>query len=251
MKRSRKTANLSESVHQRLSMYALAASAAGVGALALAQPAEARIVYKATHVVVGRNGRYKLDLNHDKIADFILVNTYGCNTDYCVDALSAIAVEGNGVEGAKGFLSIPYASALQRGALIGPHQPFSGQLMASSQSGQGSLGRWRNVTNHYLGLKFKIKGKIHYGWARLTVQVPGGALIKATLTGYAYEDIAGKPIKAGQTRGRMDDFTDDDPGSAASLTNPILDTSQPPLLGMLALGAQGVPLWRRKEWVGV
>jgi hypothetical protein len=122
--------NLSDSLQQRLSMYALAASATGVGVLALAQPAEARIVYKATHVVVGRNGRYKLALNHDKIADFILVNTYGCNTDYCVDALSAIAARGDGVEGAKGFLSIPYASALQRGALIGPHQPFSGQLMA-------------------------------------------------------------------------------------------------------------------------
>jgi hypothetical protein len=228
------------SVHQRLSMYALAASAAGVGALALAQPAEARIVYKATHVVVGRNGRYKLDLNHDKIADFILVNTYGCNTDYCVDALSAIAAEGNGVEGAKGFLSIPYAFALQRGALIGPHQPFSGQLMASSQSGQGTLGRWLNVTNHYLGLKFKIKGKIHYGWARLTVQVPGGALIKATLTGYAYETIAGKSIIAGKTKGPDEIGRESD----ASFTAP---TPRSASLGLLALGSQRLSIPRRKE----
>jgi hypothetical protein len=101
----RAPSDLSDLLHQRLSMYALAASAAGVGVLALAQPAEARIVYKATHVVVGRNGRYKLDLNHDKIADFTLMNTYGCNTDYCYDRLSAMPVEGNGVEGRKGFLS--------------------------------------------------------------------------------------------------------------------------------------------------
>jgi hypothetical protein len=45
----RKTANLSESVHQQLSMYALAASAAGVGALCFAKPAEARIVYTPAH----------------------------------------------------------------------------------------------------------------------------------------------------------------------------------------------------------
>jgi len=36
--RPRKTANLSESIHQQLSMYALAASAAGVGALCFAKP---------------------------------------------------------------------------------------------------------------------------------------------------------------------------------------------------------------------
>jgi hypothetical protein len=31
------------------------------------------------------------------------------------------------------------------------------------------------------------------------------------------------------------------------LTNPIPDIPQPASLGILALGAQGVPLWRRKE----
>ena len=41
-------AQLSELLHKRLSAYALAASAAGVGALA--QPAEARIVYTPKHV---------------------------------------------------------------------------------------------------------------------------------------------------------------------------------------------------------
>ena len=50
MKRFRKTAKLSESIHQQLSMYALAASAAGVGMLA--QPAEAKIVYTPVHHVV-------------------------------------------------------------------------------------------------------------------------------------------------------------------------------------------------------
>jgi hypothetical protein len=47
MKRSsgpRKTANLSESVHQHLNMYAIAAGAAGVGMLALAPRSEAKIV---------------------------------------------------------------------------------------------------------------------------------------------------------------------------------------------------------------
>jgi hypothetical protein len=49
----RKTANLSESVHQQLNMYGVAAGAAGVGMLALAQPSEAKIVYTPANVQFG------------------------------------------------------------------------------------------------------------------------------------------------------------------------------------------------------
>jgi hypothetical protein len=56
-------------------MYALAASAAGVSALALSQPAAARIVYTPIHHVIGKNASFYIDLNHDGIADFLLVNS--------------------------------------------------------------------------------------------------------------------------------------------------------------------------------
>jgi hypothetical protein len=46
--RPRKTANLSESAHQQLKMYAFAATAAGVGVLALAKPAQGKIIYTST-----------------------------------------------------------------------------------------------------------------------------------------------------------------------------------------------------------
>ncbi len=41
----RKTVNLGQSVHHDLTVYALAAGAAGVSVLALAQPADAEVVY--------------------------------------------------------------------------------------------------------------------------------------------------------------------------------------------------------------
>jgi hypothetical protein len=106
-------------------------------------------------------------------------------------------------------------------------------------------GPWKNVLHHYLGLKFIIRGKVHYGWARLNVNAAHG--IAATLTGYAYETIPCKSIKAGQTKEAADNPTNNDFGPGASLTSPIPDTPQPASLGMLALGAQGVLLWRRKE----
>jgi hypothetical protein len=67
-----------------------------------------------------------------------------------------------------------------------------------SEIGRGTYGQRVNVTNRYLGLKFKIDKKNHYGWARLSVQQQGGQII-ATLTGYAYETVPGKGIRAGQT----------------------------------------------------
>ena len=67
----RKTATLSDSVHHQLSIYALAAGAASVGMLALAKPAEGKIVYTPANVVIGYGGvpSYQLDLNHDKKTD--------------------------------------------------------------------------------------------------------------------------------------------------------------------------------------
>ncbi len=226
----------SDSLHQRLSVYALAASAAGMGVLALTQPAEAKIVYTPTHHVIGKNGRYKLDLNHDKIADLTFVNKRGCNTDFCFDVLSAIPSTGNGVEGTATF-----ASALKRGAQIGPKGQFSGKFMASSESGQGTVGRWLNVTNGYLGLKFQIKGKTHFGWARLTVQVLGGAFIKATLTGYAYETIANKPIIAGKTKSNAAETS-----TIGQFASPMLPSPQPATLGLLAMGSPALSIWRRE-----
>jgi hypothetical protein len=241
MKPSNKTSSLS--TQQRLNMYALAASAAGLGGLALTQAAEARIVYTPVRHVVGRNGHYNIDLNHDKVTDVTLVNTYGCNQDYCVDALSAVPAAGNGIEGVRGFLSIPYASALTRGAVIGPKQSFVGQLMASSQSGQGTLGKWLNVDNRYLGLKFQIHGKTHFGWARLSVHVPGGAVVKATLTGYAYETVANKPIIAGRTNSDTDETLESDQSIPAAVTLPA---SRSATLGRLALGSPALSVWKRE-----
>jgi hypothetical protein len=53
---------LSDSLHHQLNMYALAASAAGVGMLTLVQAAEAKIVYTPAHHVIDENQKYALAL---------------------------------------------------------------------------------------------------------------------------------------------------------------------------------------------
>ena len=88
------------------------------------------------------------------------------------------------------------------------------------------FGPWLKVNGRYLGLKFVIRGKIHYGWARLSVDWTLG---RAILTGYAYETVPNKPIVTGETKG-PDVVV---PGSAG--------------LGHLAVGASAVSAWRVKQ----
>jgi hypothetical protein len=60
----------------------------------------------------------------------------------------------------------------------------------------------------------------------------------ATLTGYAYETIPGKAIIAGATKGP------EDAEPTATLSS---HTPEPVTLGVLALGAPGLSIWRRDE----
>jgi hypothetical protein len=233
MKRSsrpRSTATLSRPVQHQLNLYALSATAAGVGLLALAQPAEAKIVYTPTHQVIRYGNWANLDLNHDGITDFIVgVNLY---VNFTSARLAAYYgnTSANTIRSYKGL-----ADAYPRGIRVGPKKNRS-RVRAPGQGPVGVLmefvscvsrcrsgGNWLNVKNRYLGLSFVIKGKTHYGWARLNASVTPSHQVRGVLTGYAYETIPGKAIITGKTKG---------------------PTVYPASLGHLAAGASAIPTWR-------
>jgi len=231
--RPRTSSELSDAVNHSLTLYALAATSAGVGLLALAQPAQAKIVYTKTHHVIRLHDVYKLDLAHNGIADFVIQETQTGIMGFKINRIAAKGPAGNAVEGTA-FRTRGYASALRQGAPIGGHQKFAsgghfGQSMARVQQSDTVFykyyGKWTNVTNGYLGLKFKIHGKTHFGWARLTV-VEDGFTLTGTLTGYAYETTANKTIIAGHTES---------------------DSVEPASLGHLSRGASSVSAWRVKQ----
>ena len=70
-------------------------------------------------------------------------------------------------------------------------------------------------------------------------------MIKAILTGYAYETIPNKAIITGKTKGP------DDAGVEESNTTPSRPTRKPGSLGLLAMGAPGLSIWRREESMDV
>src|SRR5271169_5630435 len=128
----RNQARLDAILERNLLLYAAAASAAGVGILAGAQPAEAEIVYTPAHLVITAHHKVALDLNHDGIADFTISNGAFCTTDICGRTLVALPDGGhNKIAGIKGLVNTLYAYALKDGSQVGPKLAFSGKLMAA------------------------------------------------------------------------------------------------------------------------
>lgn len=251
MKRSpRQPLILSPPLQQRLNSYALAASAAGVGVLAVAQPTVAKIVYTPAHAVITRQHAVALDLNHDGKNDFTFHETFITTTSVDENHSLILSVlpaqQKNEIWG-----KAQQASALRAGVLVGPKGKFSvsKKTMAVDYYADGTgasgtcAGQWYNLKNRYLGLKFIINGTTHFGWARLNVTCTtmyGNHKVTGVLTGYAYETIADKPIITGKTSSTDND---DQPGPAALKTY----ASEPTTLGALALGAPRLAIWKREE----
>jgi len=234
---SRKSFKISDSLNRQLNTYTLVASAAGVSALALAGVSEAKVIYTETHQVTHTGFPLYIDLNHDGIKDFVLRTTYYIGSS-CFEGLNASgyrnmnnAVAGRRFSRSSYFFSAAYA--LPAGARIGPrskfpvHHPLMAEelfnrIHTSQYSDVGPwVGKGKGVRNRYLGLKFVFRGKVHYGWARLSVTLGHHRQyddVSATLTGYAYETVPNKPIIAGQ------------------ITGPDVITVRPETLGSLARG---------------
>jgi len=217
-----------------------------VGLLALAQPAEGKIVYTKTHHVIGQNSLYPLDLNQDGTIDFLILQWGSPGTSGGSNELWLMNAFGNAVEGNRSQQEPwPFAADLRNGAFIGRGRQFvsttnsNGEVMVRAGCSEScwTSGQWLNVRNRYLGLRFQINGKNHYGWARMSVRLGQDFEITATLTGYAYETVPQRGIRAGQTSGQKN--------SGSAVAKPASDTLEL-TLGGLALGASGVSSWRRR-----
>jgi hypothetical protein len=226
----RSATRLDVGLDKSLSAYASVAAAAGVGVLALAVPAEAKIVYTPAKINIPFNvGWTSIDLNHDGIADFSFGGSSASASGGGGSHLDARASgQGNAIWGRGGF-----AAALHSGFNVRPSKSYfqvgtSQQHMAQrahsdrSSGGSSTGGQWNFTHRRYLGLKFMIAGQVHYGWARVDADTD-------TVTGYAYETIANKPIITGKTKG------------------PDVVTLEPVSLGRLSQGASGISAWRGRK----
>jgi hypothetical protein len=260
----RTQSRLSAGLEKSLSTYAVAAASAGVALLACAQPAEGKVVFTKSNIVVPINvGPIQFDINGDGQEDFglsIRVTTGSCTLAAQVkhpdgrpplgcpfnDRVKVVpAAPSNEVWQAGSSYGTNCAADLMRGVPINRTRPFGPGTMAMYVNSGTSQGHqfcpWNqtnNPTKPYLGVKFlDTSGHVHYGWVRVTV-----VGFQATINGYAYETVANKGLRAGYT-------TDAD--SNANLVNPTPSLApealEPASLGRLAQGAAGLAAWRREN----
>jgi hypothetical protein len=239
-------------------MYALAATAAGVSMLALAQPGEAEIIYTPANVTIAPNQEYGLDLNGDGIVDFTIraFGKYFPPVTYINSLFVKHPPAGNEVAAHLAFGLYwggfhKFAYALSSGMPISQQaRHFSaGRVSMTWQCACDAGGFYRGswlahrshqpLSDRYLGLMFKINGEVHYGWARLNAL--GGFGGGAMLTGYAYETIPNQGLNAGQEQ--ETEKSEKQPDPAAS-THPA---QKPATLGALARGSGGLAMWRKRQ----
>jgi hypothetical protein len=203
---SRSPQPLGTDLERTLSRYVMAA---GASVVALAASANARIIYTPVFVDIPPNtSPYQLDLNHDGISDFTITNAFSPppmnpmtgSTRYWTNY--SIQLQGN--ESQNAYLnravstSRSWAAAMPADRKVGPDRQFivfPKNPMAFC--GQACAGPWLKQKNRFLGLRFSIHGKAHFGWARMSVLYSGKGHFTVRLKDYAYETVANKVIRTG------------------------------------------------------
>lgn len=243
-------------VRGSLEQQLLASAAAAGASLIAAQPATAKVIYTPMNLTI-ETGIVPLDLNQDGVVDFNLVERANTGS---VSISRGLNINGAANPGAAvAVTSFGGASALALGAMIGYGGRFGKvQNVARSMAHLASIHLFgttafctgafaltpslncTGVIDRFLGLRFVVSGKSYYGWAGFSAVNVGWVnakpYIHARLVGFAYEDVPGQSIRAGQLQ-----------DSAADVGAP--PNPRPATLGLLALGAPGLDIWRRRSHV--
>jgi hypothetical protein len=239
----------SNNLNCQIAQYSLAAAVASVSMLALVQPAAGEVVVTKKTIPIpltstGVREPVKVSMANNGINDFSF-ELYSSNVNSVAERILTLdgATPRDRVI-AMGDLNT-YAAQLPRGRKIGGTYDNLGSRLLVEASVSGGTSRYfqgfwdGNLKDQFLGVRFLIDGKPHYGWIRLSVTTntkPHGPFITATITGYAYETVPNKAILAGAAKST---------GEVQVLRDGRNQVG--PSLGMLALGSDGMQLWRREE----
>jgi hypothetical protein len=273
--RVKNVAKLSEALHERLNGYALAAGAAGVALLACSPSAEAAPVCKNLSITLHSNDTYALRPANQTFPPFQIAQTdsrYLSSTYNRFYSWNRAFFTPN-TAGANVLLGPESLAAnLAAGASIGPGGQFGkpgsyGMLFTygkgfrfNGAKGGGTLLKHRGNFDlqqaNYVGFDFSQSGQVYYGWVRLRVTFEKGyAGHKYTILhilGYGYESTPNTAIAAGSctasASGGTSDGTLHDPPMHDAIAGESAPHARPSAaLGMLALGSDGLLLWRKQE----
>jgi hypothetical protein len=170
--------------------------------------------YKTLNVTVDSlqyNNPIHLDLNNDGVIDYVLSSVLIENNDLPylylyinrkTPSLNRVLVR----QGEELPLNALWAVPLDKDFEV--RENLSASLSWSADEVKTALlnvsetattrtfsGEWLGKKDKYLGLRFLIDGKTHYGWLRISHNLNEA---KLAIKDYAYNKTAGQPIKAGE-----------------------------------------------------
>ena len=253
-------APLFEPLRHRLDSYALAAGAAGVALLACSVPATAAPVCKSISVELLGTGTYAFNPARQRFAPFNIAQTFESISSHTSTAGNRAFFTPNSA-GANGLLAtnglpsdLAPGARIGRGAKFGKGQSYG--LLFTYGPGAGGTrkqhkGHFQFGQINYFGFKFTVSGQTHYGWVRLQASANNGHST-THIDAYGYESTAGKAIRAGacsalDSAGTNPSLTKSGVGAERTGTSHVSrlpETVQAGSLGLLALGANGIPLRR-------
>jgi len=226
---------LPESLNQRLAAYASAAVAAGVGILALAQPAEAGIISSNANLTINlANSPQRLTIVKS-VAGFEFTDTNRLNPVHLGEqGLFNLRALHSGTKTNPGEVA-----RLASGQSVGPGMFFTANPadMAAVSAGGKLLFNWPNQKG-YLGFDFTKtqlgkNGSTYFGFVCMSVTVSSKKKdIIGKVTGWAYESTKKQAIVTAPC------------GKAAKTPEPGSGS-----LELLALGAAGLLLLRNRRRV--
>ena len=226
-------------LQQCLKQYAAAAlGVAGTGTIALAQVPTQTIQYTPADIFLteGHSTVIPIDFNHDGITDISIRASFytfffSGHGGFNYTGIFAAPAAGNLAIGGH---AIPKGVPLSLGGVFkGSEQRMAFTVRETDSYGSRSNfgGAFHNVTNEYLGVQFQIAGQAHYGWIRVSMDCRGG-FCYGGVTGYAYETLPGQSLAAGQLRSTAPEKVS-------------VEDATPGSLGMLALGSEAIPNWKK------
>lgn len=148
------------------------------------------------------NDFYNLDLNNDAVVDFILRSIYLPSEDYYYLEINSGAYDVNGAISVTPWYANPVPLDINREIYYLPSYSAHGEIYAlgfftvgDCFGGEATCYEdWKDKNDKYLGLGFVVEGKIHFGWARVSITSPTNWVIMD----YAYNAIPDSSILAGQ-----------------------------------------------------
>ena len=148
-----------------------------------------------------QNTSFELDLNNDQLVDYVLQY----DEEWLALVIASNPSDQNSIISVAPWYTNPVPLQLDTEISAYPDRAVPNQGMHYETWGVFTIGDcvggevncfydWKYQGEGYLGLRFQINGKVHYGWARIRLETPAEWVVKD----YAYNATPNSPICAGR-----------------------------------------------------